>query len=77
MIPICESTIRHGQDNYTVIEQVMHNASTALDELEVVRAIRVLPERVASSLLAAMDNFLAARNALIDALDALPKIGGP
>ena len=70
---MCEATVRHDQSDHTVVEQVMHNLSTAIDELEVILATRKLSGPVIDGLQAARDNLEGPRSELLEALSRLPR----
>lgn len=73
---MCTSNIRHEDDNHTVIEQLMHNASTAIDETEVILAVRDLPDRVHAKLDDALEHLAESRQRLLEALEELPRVTG-
>lgn len=73
---MCDTTIRHDQDDHSVIETAMHNASTLIDELDVILAVRSLPQMVTGPLRNAGEELVGVREHLLTALALLPTIGG-
>lgn len=73
---MCDTTIRHDLDDHSVVETAMHNASTLVDELDVILAVRSLPKFAADAVRNATGELVSVREHLLTALTLLPTIGG-
>ena len=70
---MCAPTVNHNADLATVIEQVMHTATTGRDEAAVVVATRDLEPTVYEYVRDAITQFGNARTGLLTALGMLPR----
>jgi len=70
---MCTTTINYADPLDVIVEQIMHNVSTAMDETEVLIATRAVSMGFKDRLLAAVGNLFEGRDHLLSALGSLPK----
>lgn len=71
---MCNSNVHQGAALIEVIATISHNLSTIVDDLDILRATRVLGGRQVQILEEAREKSIRARDVLYMALDELPKV---